>query len=84
MTNVYKKGLFCALIIVLGILLQGCGKQKIQESDEMISSEDVTYEGEDIVLQGLDGDVVQCSLKDEFLYILTRQENASHLYKAAT
>lgn len=84
MTTVYKKGLFCALIIVLGILLQGCGKQKIQETEDVIASKDVTYEGGDIIIQGMDGDVVQCSLKDEFLYILTRQEEASHLYKAAT
>lgn len=83
MTTVYKKGLICGMIIVLGILLQGCGKQNVQDTEDVIASRDVTYEGEDIIIQGLEGDVVQCSMKDALLYILTQQEDVSHLYKAA-
>ena len=83
MTTVYKKGLICGLIIVLVILLQGCGKQNLQETEGVVASEDLTYEGEDIVLQGLEGDVVQCSVKDAYLYILTHQKAEAHLYKAA-
>lgn len=83
MVIIYKKGLFYFLIIALVVLLQGCGKQKAQDAEAVILSEDVTYEGKDIILQGLKGEVQQYSMKDGTLYVLTRQQEDSHLYKAA-
>lgn len=84
MKAVYKKGFVCGLVLILGIMLQGCGKQDKQASEDVTASQDVIYEGEDVIIQGLEGDVVQCSVKDSLLYILTNQEDVSHLYKAAT
>ena len=70
-------------MVILGALLQGCGEKNVQDSENVIASKDVTYESEDIIIQGLEGNVVQTSVKDEVLYILTRQEDVSHLYKTA-
>ena len=83
MTTVNKKGLIFGLMVILGALLQGCGEKNVQDSENVIASKDVTYESEDIIIQGLEGNVVQTSVKDEVLYILTRQEDVSHLYKTA-
>lgn len=83
MKTVYRKGLLCFGMIVLSALLQGCDKQQSQSEEPAVLSEDVTYEGKDIVLQGLEGKVQQYSMKDNVLYVLTHEKEESHLYKAA-
>ena len=82
MKTVYRKGLLCFGIIVLSVLLQGCDKRQSQSEETAVLSEDVTYEGKDIVLQGLEGKVQQYSMEDNALYVLTHEQEESRIYKA--
>lgn len=88
MAMVYRNGRLSFVIIVMSILLSGCGKhgvqnsETVQDSEAIISSEDVTYEGSDILLQGIEGEIQQCSIKDDMLYILACKQEETHLYKA--
>lgn len=82
MKTVYRKGLLCLGIIVISVLLQGCDKRQSQSKESAVLSEDVTYEGTDIVLQGLEGKVQQYSMKNNILYVLTNEQKEFHLYKA--
>ena len=82
MKTVYRKGFLCFGIIVLSVLLQGCDKRQSQSEEPAVLSEDVTYEGKDIVLQGLEGKVQQYSMEDNALYVLTHEQEESRIYKA--
>lgn len=77
----YRKGLL-VLVIVVCFLLMGCSKEQDLASEEMNASVDMTYEAKDIVLQGVIGEIKQCRRKGDNLYVLTKQEETSHLYKA--
>lgn len=82
---VYRKVLLFCLVLLSGAVLQGCTNSptKPQNTKEAeILSEDVTYEGRDIVLQGMEGEVQQYSMKEDALYVLTSGQEKSHLYKA--
>lgn len=70
------------LIIATFFLLMGCSKEQNQDSEKMVLSDDMTYEAKDIVLQGISGEIKQCRRKDDRLYVLTQQQETSHLYKA--
>lgn len=77
----YKKGLLF-LIIMACFLLIGCSKEQDSASEEKDASVDMTYEAKDIVLEGVLGGMKQCRRKGDSLYVLTKQEEISHLYKA--
>lgn len=81
MATFYRKKIMCFFIIAFCVLLQGCAKP--EAGDAEILSHDVTYEGKEVVLQGMEGDVVQYRMKGETLYVLTCAQEKSHLYRAA-
>lgn len=80
-TTVYKKGLLFLMIVICFFLI-GCSKEQDSASEEVDASADMTYDAKDIVLQGILGEIEQCRRKGDSLYVLTKQEETSHLYKA--
>ena len=78
-----KRVLIYGLLIMSSMLLYGCEKQNTTNKESMISSTNMTYECKDIVLQDLIGEIQQCRVKDSFLYILTKQDEISRLYRVS-
>ncbi len=81
-----KYRLFC-LIIVCCSLLQGCGEKEKVNIDIEQNDGDATYiaEGEtfdcaDISVQGIEGKIIQCCRRDDMLYLLSAQQEETHIY----
>lgn len=76
----YKNILLLFLVVVsISFFLNGCNEN--DDSEEVDSSYDLTYEIKDIILEDVKGEVEQVIKRKDILYVLTKEQASFHLYK---
>lgn len=87
--NEKKVILWWCFIGVMCLFLQGCGKKfeysaeekKDGNSYKRILADDMTYVSKMLNLEGVCGEIIQCYIKNNNVYILARENEKSHIYK---